>query len=196
METHPEPGTGKGVPRSLFIFPGGLLHPCGGKPPLALNEQWQEWEGSLALGSSFLSTEDHVRATESQGRTRPVGRSHQPFHGRSQSYPSSLFSWHDILTFLQRKKVKTLVAQSCLTPCDPMDCSPSDFSVHGDSPGKNTGVGCHSLLQGIFLTQWSNPGLLHCRQILYHLSHREAPTLLQWGSKKPSSDTDLSPGRG
>ena len=41
-----------------------------------------------------------------------------------------------------------------------------------DSPGKNTGVGCHSLLQGIFPTQESNPGLLHCRQILYHLSHQ------------------------
>ena len=35
-----------------------------------------------------------------------------------------------------------------------------------DSPGKNTGVGCHSLLQGVFLTQGSNLGLLHCRQIL------------------------------
>ena len=40
-----------------------------------------------------------------------------------------------------------------------------------DSPGKNTGVGCHSLLQGIFLTQGSNP-VLHCRQILYRLSHQ------------------------
>ena len=39
-------------------------------------------------------------------------------------------------------------------------------------PGKNTGVGCHSLLQGIFLTQGLNPGLLPCRQILYHLSHQ------------------------
>ena len=41
-----------------------------------------------------------------------------------------------------------------------------------DSPGKNTGVGCHALLLGIFLPQGSNPGLLHCRQILYHLSHQ------------------------
>ena len=41
-----------------------------------------------------------------------------------------------------------------------------------DFPGKNTGVGCHFLLQGIFLTQGSNPGLPHCRQTLYHLSHR------------------------
>ena len=48
-----------------------------------------------------------------------------------------------------------------------MDCSPPGSSVHGDSPGKNTGVGCHALLQGIFPTQESNQGLLHCRQILY-----------------------------
>ena len=47
-----------------------------------------------------------------------------------------------------------------------------------DSPGKNTGVGCHFLLQGIFLIQESNPSLLHCRQILYHLSYREVPDSL------------------
>ena len=41
-----------------------------------------------------------------------------------------------------------------------------------NSPGKNTGVGCHSLLQGIFPTQGSNLGLLHCRQFIYHLSHQ------------------------
>jgi len=40
-----------------------------------------------------------------------------------------------------------------------MDCSPPGSSVHGDSPGKNTGVGCHALLQGIFPTQGLNPGL-------------------------------------
>ena len=44
-----------------------------------------------------------------------------------------------------------------------------------NSPGKNTGVGSHSLLQGVFLTQGSNLGLLHCRQILYHLSHQGTP---------------------
>ena len=41
-----------------------------------------------------------------------------------------------------------------------------------DFPGKNTGVSCRALLQGIFPTQGSNPGLLHCRQILYHLNHQ------------------------
>ena len=44
-----------------------------------------------------------------------------------------------------------------------------------NSLGKNTGVGCHSLLQGIFLTQGLNPGLPYCRQFLYHLSHQGSP---------------------
>ena len=50
--------------------------------------------------------------------------------------------------------------QSCLTLCDPIDGSPPGSSVHGVSPGKNTAVGCHFLLQEIFLTQGSNPHLL------------------------------------
>ena len=53
------------------------------------------------------------------------------------------------------------VVQLCPTLCNPMDCSPPGSSVHGDSPGKNTGVVCHALLQGIFPTQGSNPCLLH-----------------------------------
>ena len=44
-----------------------------------------------------------------------------------------------------------------------------------NSPGQNTGVGSHFLLQGIFPIQGLNPGLLHCRQILYHLSHQGSP---------------------
>ena len=56
-----------------------------------------------------------------------------------------------------------LVAQSCQTLCSPIDGSPLDSSVHGESPDKNTGVGCHALLQGIFPTQGSNPGLLNYR---------------------------------
>ena len=62
----------------------------------------------------------------------------------------------------------------------------SDSASHGgqlprllcpwNSPGKNTGKGNHFLLQGIFPTQRENPGLMHCRQILYHSSHQEAAT--------------------
>ena len=47
-------------------------------------------------------------------------------------------------------------------------------------PGQNTGVGSLFLLQGIFPTQRSNPGLLHCRQILYQLSHKGSPRILEW----------------
>ena len=71
--------------------------------------------------------------------------------------------------------VLCFVTQSCPTLCDPIDSSPPGFSVHGDFPGKNTGVGCHALLQEIFPTQGSNPGLLHCRRILYCLSHQGSP---------------------
>ena len=59
--------------------------------------------------------------------------------------------------------------QSCLTLFNPMDCSPPGSSVHGNSAGKNTGVGCHALLQMIF--PGSNPHLL-C------LLHRQAGFLL------------------
>ena len=65
-------------------------------------------------------------------------------------------------------------AQSGLTLCWPVHCSPPGFSVHG-SPGKRSGVGCHFLLQGIFLTQGSSLSLLLCRQILYCQS-REGPS--------------------
>ena len=68
-----------------------------------------------------------------------------------------------------------LVAQLCLTLCDPMDYNQPGSFVHGDSPGKNTGMGCHALLQGIFPTQGLNPGLPHCRQTLYHLSYQGIP---------------------
>ena len=61
-----------------------------------------------------------------------------------------------------------------------MNCSQPGSSVHGDFPGKNTGVCCHALLQGIFPTQGSNLGLPHCRQILYHLSHQGSPRILEW----------------
>ena len=65
-----------------------------------------------------------------------------------------------------------LVTQSWLTLCDSMDYSPPASSVHGILQSKNTGMRCQSLLQGIFLTQGLNPGLPHCRQILYRLSHQ------------------------
>ena len=55
--------------------------------------------------------------------------------------------------------------------CDPRDCSAPGLSVHGDTPGRNTGVGSLSLLEGIFLTHESSQGLPHCCKILYQLSY-------------------------
>ena len=83
------------------------------------------------------------------------------------SFKEQIFSIHHT--------VLCLVAQSCLTLCDTMDGSLPGSPVHEDSPGKNTGVGCHALLQGIFPTQGLKQGLLHCRRILYRLSHQGSP---------------------
>ena len=87
-------------------------------------------------------------------------------------------------------KVKVRVTQSCPTLRDLTDYTYSPWN----SPGQNTGVGSLSLLQGIFPTQGSNPGLPHCRQILYQLSHKGNPRILGWvaypfsrGSSRPRS---------
>ena len=71
-----------------------------------------------------------------------------------------------------------LVTPLGLTLCNPMDCNSPGSSVHGDSPGKNTGVGCHALFQGICPNQGSNPGLPNCRWILYHLIYQRSLELL------------------
>ena len=70
-----------------------------------------------------------------------------------------------------------------------------------NSPGQNTGVGSLSLLQGIFLAQGSNPGLPHCRQILYLLSHKGSPRVLEWvaypfsrGPSQPRNQTCIAGG--
>ena len=59
----------------------------------------------------------------------------------------------------------------------PHGLQPARILCPWNSPGESTGVGCHSLLQGIFPTQGSNLGLPHCRQILYHLKHQN-PTII------------------
>ena len=79
-----------------------------------------------------------------------------------------------------------LVARLCPTLCNPMDCSPPGSSVHGESPGKNIGVGCPALLQGIFPTQGSNRGLPNCRRIHYH---QESPRILEWAAYPFSKGT-------
>ena len=100
---------------------------------------------------------------------------------------------------LRIQPVLCFVTQSCLTLLDPMDCRLPGSSVHGDSPGKNTGVGCHALLQGTLPTQGLNPDLPHCRWILYHLSQQGSPKILEWiaypfsrGFSRPRNQTGVS----
>ena len=77
------------------------------------------------------------------------------------------------------------VAQSCITLCDPMDCSLPGSSIHGFS--RQEYWRCfHFLLQMIFLTQGLNQDLPHCRQMLYHLSHQGSPG-------GPTSPKSMSP---
>ena len=78
-------------------------------------------------------------------------------------------------------------AQSCLTLFESRHCSRDRLLCPWDSPGKNTGVGRLSLLQGIFPAQGLNPSILHCREILHHLSQKGSPRL-PW----PNSNTITS----
>ena len=106
------------------------------------------------------------------------------FPGTAHSFPFSMPRrlWKYCITKKQNKTTlplfrtllifSVLVVHLCLTLC-----GPSMLLCPWNSPGKNTGVGSHSLLQGIFLTQGSNQGLLYCRQILYHLGHQGSPFL-------------------
>ena len=95
-------------------------------------------------------------------------------------------------TLTKRGKIRTNRNQHLEGICVPSAVQSASLSVvlsslwlHGlyspwNSPGQNTGVGSLSLLQGIFPTQGSNPGLWHCRRILFQLSHRESPRTLEW----------------
>ena len=70
----------------------------------------------------------------------------------------------------------------CWTLCDPMD-----YILSWNSSGQNNGVGSLPLLQGIFPTQGLKPGLHHCRQILYQLSHKRSPRIQKWVSQSVQS---------
>ena len=109
-----------------------------------------------------------------------------------QSIRSSFFFPNGPMLFLQdshesEKESESEVSQSCLTVSSWTVAYQAPPSM--DFPDKSTGVGCHFLLQGIFPTQGSNPGLPHCRQTLYYLSHQGSPGIPllpcnQWASGK------------
>ena len=97
-------------------------------------------------------------------------------HSRSSS---NLYQIHMDRTLTSGKNLRpqnrSLLSHSISHSVMSDSLRPTRLLCPWDSPDKNTGGGGHSLLQGIFPTQGSNPGLLHCRQILYRLSHQGSP---------------------
>ena len=79
-----------------------------------------------------------------------------------------------IITINEVKKGESVSVSVAPDSLRPHELQPTRLLCPWGSPGKNTGVGCHFLSLGTFLTQGSNPGLPHCEQTLYHLSHRLA----------------------
>ena len=135
-------------------------------PPLKMTwekrvRQWRSLtDSSWTKGSKWTSAQQWIK-----GSSEHCQRS-----SRTSVHPDALQREHTRV-----KKVKVTVAQLCPVLCDPHAlCSP------WDSPGQKTGVDGLSLLQGIFPTLGSKPGLPPCRQILYQLSHKGSPHL--WDS--------------
>ena len=116
---------------------------------------WARWVGELGKMQLIITASVFV----SQSPLGPVKRQPNPPPGQITRSVLCLCSYSIWFSYLV---CMCLVIQSCLTLCNPNSRLLSPW----DSPGKNTGVRCHALLQGIFPTQGLNPGLLHCRQIL------------------------------
>ena len=97
-----------------------------------------------------------------------------------------------VLCVLMQVCVSQSVASNSLRP---HQLQPTRLLYPWDFPGKDTGVGSHFLLQEIFPARRSNPDLLHCRQILYHLSHQGSPLcVLEWHKKTgPIATAQLAP---
>ena len=104
--------------------------------------------------------------------------------------------WLDIWTSLSVVEIPGGGATGVCTESESRSVMSNSLQPHGlyspwNSPGWNTGVGSRSLLQGIFPTQGSNPGLPHCRQILYQLSHQGSPRILEWVAYPFSRESSL-----
>ena len=111
-------------------------------------------------------------------------------HESSQEQRAILRAW--IINSASRKR-----SESCSVVSNSL--RPHELYSPWNSPGQNTGVGSLSLLQGIFQTQGLNPALPHCRWILYQLSHKGSPRILEWaaflfsrGSSWPRNRTRVS----
>ena len=135
--------------------------------------------------------------TSVQNQREVISKSHCCWPGKAQTTRNNGFLCLFCLqilqycTFLKSESESRSVVSHSLRP----------HGLHSpwNSPGQNTGVGSRSLLQGIFPSQGSNPGLPHCGQILYQLSHKGSPRILEWvaypfsrGSSWPRNRTGVS----
>ena len=143
-------------------------------------QQWLQEAGCVMLPSPLPPISTPSARTLSLAPSSPFLLASWPSRTWNQLSSAAVLSRHHLLNrlctscfkfYLFNHILSAHVLQSCLILWDPVDCSSLGSSVHGDSPGKNTGVGCHALLQGIILTQGSNLHLLrllHWQVVLYH----------------------------
>ena len=127
----------------------------------------------------------------------PTSHSTPLGHHRAPSWAPCTMQQLPTSCFTHGSVYVCLITQSRPTLCDPMDCSPAGSSVHGDSPGKSTGVGCYALLQGISPTL----GIKHRSPTLQAdslpLSHLGSPRTLEWVAypfSRGSSNPVIKPG--
>ena len=127
-------------------------------PGLPVHHQLSEFAQSHVHRVSDAIQPSHLQLSPSppafnlsqqQGLFQRVSSLHRVAKYWSFSFSIGLYSQHCIIHHAVGDYGHGKSLQSCPTLCDPMDYSPPGSSVHGDSPGKNTGVGCHVLLQGI-----------------------------------------------
>ena len=98
--------------------------------------------------------------------------------GLEESFINS-FSMHTTATLVQANLLFHLDSSPRLHESEIRSVVSNSLRPHGIFQARYTGVGSLSILQGIFPTQGSNPGLLYCTRILYHLSHKESPRILE-----------------
>ena len=162
-----------------------------GPQPLGSSASWSEGSWSVIIERKWTIDVMHLNVLENRG-----------------SSPTACFSTHYFGQVPQGSSCvftsSNMRCQDSLLPSESCSVMSNSLQPHGlyspwNSPGQNTGVGSLSLLQGIFPTQGSNPGLMHCRWILYQLSHKGSPRKLECvaypfsrGSFRPRNWTRVS----
>ena len=127
------------------------------------------------------------------------GSGYQVLSRNTSQYPSTFRIWCLLYTSQDCHKIRQSRYENESHSVMSDSLQPHGLYSPWNSPGQNMGVGSLSLLQGIFPTQGLNPSLPHCRQILYQLSHKGSPRILEWvafpfsrGSSQPRNRTRVS----